>query len=235
MEEDAGLRLRGVARLRGRRWVLAHIDLNVAPGEVWGIAGANGSGKTTLLRVMASLLPATQGTVSLGALDPDTDLEAYRSQVGFLSHRMGLYADLSARETLGSVGRLVGRPLSTSAIDDRCRAVGLDAPKTLPVRFYSAGMRKRLALARLDLQEHELILIDEPYGQLDEAGFDLIDSLVTRWRARGTAVVMASHLLDRAATICDRGLILDKGQTRWTGVGAQLPQAWSALQLERAS
>lgn len=234
-KDDGALDLRGIARLRGRRWVLSHIDLRIESGQVWAIAGSNGSGKTTLLRIMASLLPPTRGSVRLGGLDPDVDLEGYREEVGFLSHRMGLYSDLSAHETLASVGRLVGCSLSRQEIDERCQAVGLSAPPGLPVRFYSSGMRKRLALARLGLQQPHLILIDEPYGQLDDAGFDLIDDLVNSWRARGTSVVMASHLLERAAGVADRALILDAGQVRWTGLGSQLSKAWSALQRERAS
>jgi heme exporter protein A len=212
--------------------VLSHIDLQVKPGEVWAIAGANGAGKTTLLRVMASLLPPSRGRVRLNALDPDADIDAYRSSVAFLSHCTGLYEDLSARENIASVARLLGKPLSLEEIDVLCAEMSLAANSDLPVRRFSAGMRKRLALARLTLQQPRVVLLDEPYGQLDDAGFALIDRLVAKWREQGTAVVMASHLLARAGAVADHGVILSEGQIRWTGEGAALVGAWAALQAE---
>jgi len=234
VEDDVGLHLEGVARLRGRRWVLSHVDLQIKPGEVWAIAGANGAGKTTLLRIMASLLPPSRGRVRLNALDPDADIDAYRSSVGFLSHRMGLYEELSAQENLASVARLLGKSLSGAELDALCAEMGIANHSHGAVRRFSAGMRKRLALARLTLQQPRVVLLDEPYGQLDDAGFGLVDRLVAQWSAQGTAVVMASHLLARAGAIADHGVILSEGQIRWTGEGAALVRAWAALQAERA-
>ena len=234
MGTDQGLVLKDVARLRGRRWVLSHVDLQVAPGEVWAIAGANGAGKTTLLRVIASLLPPNRGTVRLDDRDPEQDLEAYRSQIAFLSHRMGMYEELSGLENLDSVARLLGTPRSETEIAALCDQVGIQGAANVPVRKYSAGMRKRLALARLTLQTPRLVLLDEPYGQLDEAGFDLVDEMIRRWKDEGCAVVLASHLLQRAGGVADRGAVLADGQIRWVGTAADLPRAWNRVQAEVA-
>ena len=234
MGTDLGLVLKDVARLRGRRWVLSHVDLQIPSGEVWAIAGANGAGKTTLLRVIASLLPPTRGTVRLNDRDPEHDLEAYRAQIAFLSHRMGMYEELSALENLGSVARLLGSPRSEAELSALCEQVGIQVAADVPVRKYSAGMRKRLALARLTLQKPRVVLLDEPYGQLDDAGFDLVDQMILRWKDEGCAVVLASHLLQRAGAVADRGAVLADGQIRWVGAAADLSIAWASLQAEVA-
>jgi ABC-type multidrug transport system ATPase subunit len=86
-------------------------------------------------------------------------------------------------------------------------------------------MRKRLALARTLLQDGALVLLDEPYGELDPPGFRLVDRLLAALKAKGAAVLMATHLLDRGAALCDEGIVLDGGRLRWQGPARDLPAA----------
>jgi heme exporter protein A len=92
----------------------------------------------------------------------------------------------------------------------------IDAPAT-----FSAGMRKRLALARVLLKHAELVMLDEPYGQLDPPGFRLVDALVRELRSRGATVVIASHQLARAGALCDDAIVLEAGRLAWSGAASE--------------
>ncbi|MFH1468259.1 MAG: heme ABC exporter ATP-binding protein CcmA [Pseudomonadota bacterium] len=216
---------RDLCRRYGRRWALARVDLDLQPGERLLVVGANGGGKTTLLRVLSTATQPTRGTLSLFGLDPARQPEAVRRKLALLTHLPSLYDDLSGSENLRILARLLRRSLD---VRPWLEQVGLD-DRPDPVRSYSAGMRKRLSFARLLLQEPALALIDEPYGQLDPEGFRLVDRLVAALAQGGTTVVMASHLVERAAGLCDHGLLLHQGLPRWSGPASDAPKAWSLL------
>jgi len=216
---------RDLCRRYGGRWALARVDLEVKTGERLVIMGANGSGKTTLLRMLSTATLPSRGTLRLFGLDPAREPEAVREKLALLSHLPSLYDDLSGTENLQILARLLGKSLDVTPWLDK---VGLDA-RPEPVRSYSAGMRKRMAFARLLIQEPQLVLIDEPYGQLDPEGFSLVDRMIDELSERGTTVILASHLVERAAKLCDRGLLLHQGLPRWSGPATQAHQAWQTL------
>ena len=216
---------RALARRFGQRWALSRLDLCINPGEKFLIVGGNGSGKTTLLRILATALPRSLGDLKLFGMDPDTERQSIRARSALLSHQPAIYEDLSSSENLDIVCRLAGQPTHAEELLEK---VGLPV-RPDPVRFYSAGMRKRLAFARLLAQKPELALIDEPYGQLDPEGFDLVDALMGTLSEEGCTVVIASHLVDRAAERCERALLLEAGQARYLGPAADVPKAWRVL------
>ncbi len=195
------------------------------PGERLVIMGANGSGKTTLLRMLSTATMPSRGTLRLFGLDPAREPEAVRQRLALLTHLPSLYDDLSGTENLQILARLLGKSLN---VEPWLTKVGLDQ-RPEPVRSYSAGMRKRLSFARTLIQDPQLVLIDEPYGQLDPEGFSLVDRMVDELSARGTTVILASHLVERAAKLCDHGLLLHQGLPRWSGPATQAHQAWTTL------
>lgn len=214
---------RQLARRFGKRWAYARVDLEVRPGERWLLVGANGSGKTTLLRSLATVLRPSMGQLTLFGHDAATHLGAIRPRLAFLGHHLGLYEDLSAADNLRVVARLAHKP----APDARAllARVGLeDRPD--PVRAFSAGMRKRLQVAAVLLQEPDLVLLDEPFAALDPAGVDDLAALLATLPG---AVVLASHQIARASEICQHALLLDEGQPRWTGPARQAVAAWRQL------
>ncbi|RDI96014.1 heme ABC exporter ATP-binding protein CcmA [Meiothermus sp. QL-1] len=176
----------GVSKRYGRDWVLRRLDFHLAPREVVALTGPNGAGKTTLLRLLAGLVRPTQGEIEV------------RGRVGFLSHPPAFYRHFSGQENLVYALRLAGQRVNLAEVQAALQQVGL--PPHKPVHSYSSGMRKRLALARLWLQNPDIWLLDEPETALDAEGQALLEGLVASARARG-GVVLATHdpaWLDRA-------------------------------------
>lgn len=208
LQQDLAIEAEGVTRRFGASWVLRGVSLRVAPGEIVGLLGANGSGKSTLLRILATLLRANGGVARIGGVDVATDPDGVRRRVGFLAHSAGLYDDLTARENLAFAATMLGRP--AEELDARLERVGLTAVADRRVRGFSAGMQRRLALARLQLASPRALLLDEPYCNLDSDGIALMNGTLRRAVADGAAALVVLHetapatgLLDRTVTIAD--------------------------------
>lgn len=172
---------------RGSRTVLANLSFSLQPGQALELRGANGSGKTTLLRVLAGLMPATQGELhwnKAALLGPD-----YSACIAYLGHLNGLSADLSAMENLRFAQQLGGG----GKIDVALQAWGLSAVAHQPVRLLSQGQRRRLALARVWLAQRMLWLLDEPCAALDTAGEQCFDACLALHLQNGGMAVVATH------------------------------------------
>jgi heme exporter protein A len=209
--------LSAIARRFGRRWVLRGVSLTVGQGEVVALLGRNGSGKTTLLRIVATLLRPTRGHGDVLGHDLVRDADAVRGRVGLLGHGNPVYPDLTAAENLRFTLRMAGRPPEPAAIDAALRAVGLASERDARARDFSAGMGRRLALARTRLLEPELLLLDEPYSSLDPLGAELVTSLIAETRRRNGSAILVTHDIARARDVADRIVSLEGGRiVPWT-------------------
>jgi len=207
----------------GLRWALVRVSFHLAGGESAMLAGRNGSGKSTLLRVLATALRPDLGTARVAGLDVVNDRDAVRRRVALLDHRSHVYDVLSALENLEVMARFLGdAALDRSRLMAVLEEVGLAERAGDPVSTFSAGMRKRLALARVLLKAPEVALLDEPYGELDPPGFRLVDGVLDRLRRRGATVLMATHLVERGREHCDRALVLAAGGVEWDGAARHL-------------
>jgi ABC-type multidrug transport system ATPase subunit len=164
----------------GRRRVLRDVSFELERGGLLVVTGPNGSGKTTLMRLVAGLAAPSRGT-----LDVDVD----RSRVGFLSHEPLVYRELSAVENLDLFGRLYRVPERRERIGMLLERFGLWEARNERVATYSRGMTQRLALCRAFLHEPELLVLDEPFSALDEAGAALLDRELEELRAERTMIV----------------------------------------------
>jgi heme ABC exporter ATP-binding subunit CcmA len=201
--QDAGVSLGGRPVLRG-------ISVTLGPGEVLGVAGPNGSGKTTLLRLLATLVRLDQGAGRiLGVPLGSPEAFSVRPDIGLIGHVPALIAELSLRENLEHATRLSGRGIS--GVGRALSAVGLDDAGDRKVTESSAGMLRRVEVARLLLSKPRLLLLDEAFSGLDAAARDLIDALVGRSVAAGGSVVMVSHDIGLLAR-CDRVMTLAGGR-----------------------
>jgi heme exporter protein A len=212
----------GLCRRYGRRWALTNVDFEVPEGAAVMVIGRNGSGKSTLLRVLATAIRADRGTVRVAGYDATLEPDRVRSSVAMLGHRSHLYEPLTALENLAILARFLGRDAQRGALLERLDQVGLAGRCDDPVRTFSAGMRQRLALAHVVLKEARVVLLDEPYGHLDPQGFGLVDAILERLRREQVTVLMATHLLDRGRSLCERALALEHGRVAFSGPTAQL-------------
>lgn len=210
IEESPAIEADCVARRFGARWVLRGVSLRVQPREVVGLLGPNGSGKSTLLRVLATLLRPNAGSARIGTSDVVDDPDGARRQVGFLAHSPGLYDDLTARENLAFAAAMLG--LDEGPIDGLLERVGLADSGGDRVRGFSAGMQRRLALARMLLGAPRVLLLDEPYSNLDVAGIALMNAVLRAQVANGGAALVVLHELAPAAGTLDRTVTLGNGR-----------------------
>lgn len=200
-----------LARRYGTRWALAGVTFTVPRGSVMMVAGRNGSGKSTLLRVLSTAIRPDGGRASVGGFDVVTQRDDIRQKSALLSHYSYLYESLSARENLEILARLTGRD-GMERIGDVLEKVGLAGRKDDNVNTYSAGMRKRLSFARVLLQRPEIVMLDEPFGQLDPAGFALVEEVVGDLKAHGVTVLLATHQIERVERFCDLQMTLEAGR-----------------------
>ena len=220
-EPALAIRLSGLSRTYGRQRVLENINLEITPGKVVVLSGSNGSGKTTLLKVLATRLRPSRGGGEVFGFDLFKEAAEVRRHVAYMSVLGGHYGTLSALENLRLAASLYGhdrQEVTRAELEGRLGAVGLLDVKHKPVRAFSSGMKKRLALARLLLSDADLWLLDEPYAALDEAGRSLVDDLLTNAHVQGRTVLVASHEVTHAADFADSVLLLEGGHLSRYGV-----------------
>jgi heme exporter protein A len=185
--------LTGVTRRFGHKWALRGIELHVGLGELAVIQGPNGGGKSTLLRVIATALPMTGGQGIVLGLDLSREAGAVRRHCGMLGSLNGLYEDLSARENLLFAARMLDVRQPPNAVRDVLDRVGLARDADERVRFFSSGMQRRLALARVLLREPRLLLLDEPFNTLDADGANLVNECIAGTLERGGSAIVVLH------------------------------------------
>jgi len=209
-----------LSRRYGRRWALIHVTVSVDAGHGCMLVGPNGSGKSTLIKCLTTALAAHHGRILLGGDDVWAQRGTLRRHIAYLGHQAHVYDDLSATENLEVWSRLGDYQPDIPALLTK---VGLDPDRPDPVRTFSAGMRRRIALARMLLKTPRLVLLDEPFTALDPPGRELMLQVVRELKAAGAVVVMATHLPAVAATVCEQALALEGGKVQYNGPSDDLP------------
>jgi len=209
-----------LSRRYGRRWALIHVTVEVAAGQGCMLVGPNGSGKSTLIKCLATALSPHRGAVRLDGTDLWASRGELRRSIAYLGHQAHVYDDLSGAENLEVWARLGGYTPDIPALLQR---VGLDPERPDPVRTFSAGMRRRIALARMLLKSPKLVLLDEPFTALDPPGRELMLSVARQLKEQGAALVMATHLPSVASRVCERALALEAGRVTYDGPAEELP------------
>ncbi|MBF0138409.1 MAG: heme ABC exporter ATP-binding protein CcmA [Magnetococcus sp. DMHC-1] len=203
----------GIQYRYGRQRVLNGVDLTAGPGVCVVLFGANGSGKSTLLSILATRFRLREGRYFLNGLNvAEGEGDAARGQLMLLGHHTHLYGHLDALENLRFFCDLRGLAVTPERLLSAVESVGLGRFSRRPVRGFSAGMRKRLALARVQLATPSLLLLDEPYSALDAAGVTWLNEMLTTYLTGGGTVVMASHDPERVAALVHVPRHLESGR-----------------------
>jgi heme ABC exporter ATP-binding subunit CcmA len=204
--------VRDVSRHYGRRRALARVSIACRAGEVLGLLGPNGAGKSTLLSILATLLSPSTGEVRYGTKTAQEAGPALRSCLGFLSHDLHLYPELTARENLRFFAQLYGVQSVDARVGSALDRAGLTARSGELVSSFSRGMRQRLALERALIHEPRLLLLDEPFTGLDDASVAALVSRLGELRAGGRIIVVVTHDLDVAERLLDKVAVLKEGR-----------------------
>ena len=200
--------LQGVSKLFGRFAALHDLSVTLPAGRIYALLGENGAGKTTLLRIIAGLSRPTRGSVRiLGS----TDARAVCARIGYMAHATLLYDELTARENLGYFSGLYPAG-KTASIDELLEQVGLaHVDVRRRVGQYSQGMKQRVALARAMLSSPDLLLLDEPFSNVDVKSIATMAALLGRLRDRGATVIVVTHQLEALSKIADEWITLHAG------------------------
>ena len=201
----------GLTRTFGRRVALRELSFQVRDGECLALFGPNGAGKTTLLRVLAGLLRPTRGKARVAGVDLPGGGES-RAVVGLISHQTMLYAALTALENVEFSARLYGVPSPTEAARRALERMRLAERADSPVRSLSRGMQQRVSIARAIVHDPRVVLLDEPYTGLDEAGAGALSDALLSLRSAGAALVLVTHHLSEGLALATHTAIMRDGQ-----------------------
>jgi ABC-2 type transport system ATP-binding protein len=218
--------VRNVWKRYGNTDVVIDLSFDVRPGEVLGFLGPNGSGKTTTMRMILDIVRPASGEISVFGGLPGVE---HQDRVGYLPEDRGLYRDVKIIDTLTYFGALRGMSQS----DARARAMELltemelaDAAEKKAAEL-SRGMHQKAQLIATILNDPQLLIIDEPFQGLDPVNADMLKGVVRDQRDRGAAVIMSTHDMDDAQKLCDRILLIDKGERLLYGTVDKIRDAFS--------
>ena len=222
----SAITVQGLHKRFGSVEALGGVDLQMAPGEILGLLGPNGAGKTTLVRILATLLPPTEGRAEIFGLDVVHDAAEVRQRIGLTGQEAAVDEILTGRENL----RMFGELFHLSVADARRRADELlerfdlaDAADR-PARTYSGGMRRRLDLASSLLVRPQLLFLDEPTTGLDPRSRNAIWEVTRELVDEGTTLLLTTQYLEEADQLADRIVVIDHGRIIAEGTGDDLKE-----------
>jgi ABC-2 type transport system ATP-binding protein len=207
------------------------VSFQVPRGEIFGFLGANGAGKTTTLRMLCGLIRPTAGTAVIDGFDVFAQPLEAKARLGYLDEEPFVHPHLNAREFLDYVADLyrMARGPERQRRAERLLALFELADRTELIGAYSHGMKQKIGLASLLIREPSVLLLDEPTNSLDPRSARLVKDLLEELAARGTTVLLSTHILEVAQALCRRITIMDRGRLVATGTMDELrTQAGSA-------
>ena len=214
---------KGLTRRFGSFTAVDHITFDVGAGEVFGFLGANGAGKTTAIKILVGLIAPSAGDAHVAGFDVRTERHKIRRNIGYMSQRFSLYADLTVRENIQLYGGIYG--LTDKQIRDRTtvllESLGLTSSAGDLVGTLPLGWKQKLAFSVALLHEPKIVFLDEPTGGVDPITRRQFWEQIYQAAARGTTVFVTTHYMDEAE-YCDRISIMVDGRIAALGTPAEL-------------
>ena len=195
----------------GEQAAVRDVSFSVNKGEIVAFLGPNGAGKSTTMKIMTGYIPASSGEVYIGGIKVDIDELKTRQIIGYLPENNPLYVDMYVREYLEFVGRIYKVKNLKARVAEMVHAVGLDVEQNKKIGALSKGYRQRVGLAQAIIHDPEVLILDEPTTGLDPNQLVEIRELI-RQIGKQKTVLLSTHIMQEVEAICDRVIILSKGQ-----------------------
>ena len=226
----------GLTKYYGSKPAAKDISFEVQKGEVFGLLGTNGAGKSTTIKMLCGLLKPTRGSIKIGEVDLQRMPLKAKSLMGYLPENPLIYDKLTGAETLELIGKL--RKLSNNMIKQRVKyyseTLGLGEQIYHEVGTYSKGMRQKLAIAMTLIHEPEMILLDEPASGLDPKYTKLLKDWIRNLSANGKTILLSTHIIEMAETLCNRIGVIDQGKLMALGTVNEIQTSTGVRNLEDA-
>ncbi|HWI61204.1 MAG TPA: ABC transporter ATP-binding protein [Symbiobacteriaceae bacterium] len=209
-------------RFLGGVVALDDVSLTIGSG-MYGLLGPNGAGKTTLMRILATLLPADRGTVTVGDIDLAADPQSVRGLLGYLPQEIGFYRQLTGPEYLELVAGMKGVPRSrwNSDVAEVLERVHLTDHRGKRIKAYSGGMKRRLGIAQALLGDPKLIIVDEPTSGLDPEERVHFRNLLNDLAGDRT-ILLSTHIVADVESVCNALAVINRGRVVYSGSAAGL-------------
>ncbi|WP_452228878.1 MULTISPECIES: ABC transporter ATP-binding protein [unclassified Lacinutrix] len=207
------LTINNLTKKFGYLTAVKNLSFTIKKGNVYGILGPNGSGKSTTLGIVLNVVNKTQGDFKW--FDGTVSTHDALKKVGAIIERPNFYPYMTASQNLKLVCKIKG--VAYSKIEEKLAIVGLEDRKDHKFNTYSLGMKQRLAIASALLNDPEILILDEPTNGLDPQGIHQIRKIIQDIAAKGTTILLASHLLDEVEKVCTHVVVLRKGEKLYSG------------------
>jgi lipooligosaccharide transport system ATP-binding protein len=209
------------------------IDFQVKRGEAFGLLGPNGAGKSTTMRMIASTSQRTGGNLTILDKDPNKDGPEIRAHLGVVPQQDNLDRELKVWENLYIYGRYFGlsKKFLKPKIEELIDFAQLEEKRNAKVEDLSGGMKRRLTIARALVNEPEILMLDEPTTGLDPQARHVLWDRLFRLKEQGVTLVITTHYMDEAEQLCDRLVVMDKGQIMAEGSPAELIRNYSSKEV----
>ena len=210
-----------------------NVSFTVKRGESFGLLGPNGAGKSTTMRMIASTLLRSDGDLSILGMDPNTDGPEIRAHLGVVPQQDNLDSDLKVYENLYIYGRYfgLGRKHIKAKVEELLDFAQLQDKRTSKVEQLSGGMKRRLTIARGLMNDPDIVLLDEPTTGLDPQARHILWDRLFRLKEEGATLVLTTHYMDEAEQLCDRLIVMDKGEIKAEGSPSELIRKYSSKEV----
>jgi len=209
------------------------ITFSVKKGESFGLLGPNGAGKSSTMRIIAATSQRTSGDVKILGKDPEVNGPQIRAHLGVVPQQDNLDEELTCAENLYIYGRYFGLPkkMVIAKIDELLEFAQLIDKKDIKVNALSGGMKRRLTIARALVSDPDILMLDEPTTGLDPQARHILWDRLFRLKEKGVTLLITTHHMDEAEQLCDRLIVMDKGQIMAEGAPAELIKQYSSKEV----